>query len=288
MTMKLFIRLSMICALSAAAGCSAFFSQSRSSSFDAQNSVLAALGAQAGVSVPGPRSALPPYERLTYQMRWVGIPVGTLTTTVKGIEKINGRDAYVLEAEAHTTGFCSAIYKIDDHFISYMDVEKLYTLRHEVHRREGSHRKDGITDFDQVNHRASHFNQRENTRKEYDIPPDAQDTISASYYFMLLPMKQGDRVESGVWNNERISRLLAFIGGRNTLRLDGKLGEREGFQVEPFAELRGQRVDKGRVSAYYSWDERRIPLFAVIKAPVLTSVTVTLVHIENEPPGEKK
>lgn len=288
MSMKLLIRLFLIIALSAAAGCSVFFGQSRNSSFDARNSMLVSLGAQAGVSVPGPRPALPPYERLTYQMRWVGISVGTLTTTVKGIEKINGRDAYVLEAEAHTNGFCSAIYRIDDHFTSYMDVEKLHTLRHEVHRREGSHRKDGITDFDQVNHTASHFNQRENSRKEYAIPPDAQDTISASYYFMLLAMKQGDRVEYAVWNNERIYRLMAFIGGRNTLRLDGKLGDREGFLVEPFAELRGERVDKGRVSAYYSWDDRRIPLFAVIKAPVLTSVTVTLAAIENEPPGENK
>lgn len=270
----------------ACAGCSSVFTQSRTGP---EAGAVAVVGrpAAAGTPVPGPHGKLP-FEKLTYRMKWVGMPVGIMETSVKGITTVNGRQAYILEAVARTNAFCSSIYKIDDRFVSYMDVEKLHTLRHEVYRREGRHKKDAVTDFDQAAHKAHYKNLTDGTQKDFDIPPDTQDTLSASYYFMLLPMKLGDRVEYSVCNNERNYRLLALIGSRGKVRLGETLGEMDGFMVEPFAELiGGALVDKGRVSAYYSWDGRRLPLYAVIRAPVFTTVTIALAKVENES-SEKK
>jgi hypothetical protein len=267
-------------------GCSAVFT--RSPQFNEQVTPVNARSGEMPV-IPGPQLRLPVYERLTYELKWMGLSVGTLVTTIKGVENINGRDAYVLEAVASTKPFFSHIYKIEDRFVSYMDVEKLYTLRHEVHRSEGRHRKEAVTDFDQVNHKAHYHNITDKSEKDFEIPPDTQDTLTASYYFMLLPMKMGDRLEYAVCNNEKNYRLLAFIGARGRVRLPNSMGEKDGFLVEPFAsETEGKMVDKGRVSAYYSWDERRLPLYAVIKAPVLTSVTVALTGVDYAPASEKK
>jgi hypothetical protein len=97
------------------------------------------------LSMPAPGSRLPDYEKLTYEVRWLGLPVGTFSTSVTGIKNYKGRDAYLLEAKIKTNAFLSKIYKIEDRFVSYMDTEKLYTLRQEAYRREGKYKKDAIT-----------------------------------------------------------------------------------------------------------------------------------------------
>ena len=71
---------------------------------------------------------LPEYERLTYNVKWLGLPVGNIWASIKGIEKIRGRDAYVLEVVVKTNRFCSAIYKIEDRYVSYLDAEYLWCL----------------------------------------------------------------------------------------------------------------------------------------------------------------
>ena len=52
--------------------------------------------ADTGQVIPLPEQRLPEYERLTYKIKWLGLPVGTILASIKGIEKIRGRDAYVL------------------------------------------------------------------------------------------------------------------------------------------------------------------------------------------------
>ena len=106
------------------------------------------------LNIQKPDSRLPDYEKLTYDVRWLGISVGTLTTSILGVKNYKGRDVYVLSATMKTNAFLSRIYKIEDRFVSFMDVETLYTLRHEVSRRDGGYRKSAITDFDQANQKA--------------------------------------------------------------------------------------------------------------------------------------
>ena len=94
--------------------------------FNEKGSML--LGSQL-ISIPAPDSRLPDYEKLTYEVRWLGLLVGTFSTSVTGVQSYKGRDVYLLEAEMKTNAFLSKIYKIEDRFVSYMDREKLYSLR---------------------------------------------------------------------------------------------------------------------------------------------------------------
>lgn len=224
-------------------------------------------------------SRLPNYEKLTYKVRWVGVPVGEITASIKGIERINGRDAYVLEVVVKTNDFCSAIYKIEDRFVSYMDVENLYTLRHEVYRREGRYKKDAVTDFDQVKHKAHFKNFLDKSEKNFDIPKGVQDTLSACYYFRTLPVEVGKKIEYAVCNNESNYELFGLVENKGFIRIP-KYGRKEAIYIQPYAKLKGEQVKKGRVSGYFSCDERRIPLLAVVKAPMFTEVTASLDKIE--------
>ena len=228
-------------------------------------------------------SRLPDYEKLTFEVRWLGIRVGTLTTSIMGVKNYKGRDVYLLEATMKTNDFFSKIYKIEDRFVSYLDVEKLCSLRHEVYRRDGKYRKDAITEFDQANHKAYFKNFIDNSEKIFDIPVGVHDTLSACYYFMVLPLKLGGGVEYYVCNNESNYHFYGFVRSKATIRLPA-MGKKkwEAILLEPYAQLKGKKVDKGRVSAYFSADKRRLPLMATVKGPIFSEVTISLVKIEEK------
>jgi hypothetical protein len=230
------------------------------------------------IVIEQPEQRLPEYEALTFSLKWIGFSVGTVTLSVKGIQKINERDAYVLEAVFKSNRFLSAIYKIEDRFVSYMDVEKLYTLRQEVYRREGSYRKDAMTVFDQINHKAYFRNWADKSEKTIDIPPDVQDTLSACYYFMLLPLKVGDRIDYSVYNSEQIFQLMGVVEEKVFIKT-AVLGLKEAFKMQPYVRLNGKQVQKGDLSAYFSCDKRRLPLFGKLKGVIFTEAVFTLSKI---------
>jgi hypothetical protein len=234
------------------------------------------------INIQTPDSTLPDFEKLSYDVKWMGLRVGTLTTSILGIRDYNGRPAYVLEATMKTNKFLSKIYKIEDRFVSYMDSEKLYTLRSEVYRKEGKYRKDAVIEFDQENHKAHFKNFVDNTEKDFEIPLAAHDILSAYYHLMLLPLKLGDRVQYYVTNNEKNYQFVGFIHSKVSIRMPvlGKK-ETEAFLLLPNAKLKGEALEKGSASAYFSCEKRRIPLLATVKGPVFTEVSIYLSKIEN-------
>ena len=232
------------------------------------------------ILIESAQARFPEYEKLIYTVRWLGIPVGTITASINGIEEIKGRKAYEIEVIVKTNAFCSAIYKVDDRFVSYMDIEDFYTLRHEVYRREGRYKKDAITDFDHENKKAYYQHLPDEAIETIDIPHGVQDTLSACYYFRLLSLNVGDKIEYSVYNNEKIYQLFGAIEAKDYIRLP-RLGKKAAFYIQPYAQIEGEQVKKGRVGGYFSADSRRVPLLAVVQAPMLTEVTASLDSIEH-------
>lgn len=231
-----------------------------------------ASGAAADESAIAPASGLPERERCVFTVKWLGIKVGTITASINGIKKVNGRDAYVLEAVARTNEFCSRIYPVDDRYVSYMDTERLSTLRHEVYRREGRYRKDAVTDFDQEAHKAYFRNLLDGSTKTVDIPDDVQDALSAGYYFRMIPLEIGKQVGLRVYNNEQVYDLLGIADRKKTITMP-RLGARAAFHIQPYALLDGKAVKKGKADGWFSCDRARVPLLVSVRAPFFTEIT---------------
>jgi Protein of unknown function (DUF3108). len=225
-------------------------------------------------------NSLPIGEELTYKAKWLGIPVGSATARINGIKNINGRDAYELVITVKTNAFCSAIYKIDDRYVSYMDVKELYTLRHEVYRREGRYKKDAITDFDQIDHKAYFKHQFNGSEKTIDIPPGVQDPVSMAYYLRFIPVKLGEMKEFSVYNNESVYKIYGVMEKQVTIKVPG-MGKKEAYLIQPYAKLEGEVVKKGTMRGYFSCDEKRVPLLAAAKGPVFTEVVAYLTDSNN-------
>ncbi|MFH0732144.1 MAG: DUF3108 domain-containing protein [Candidatus Omnitrophota bacterium] len=233
------------------------------------------------IEIKPPPIKLPLGEKLTYQVKWLGINAGTIVANIAPqLEQINDRSACKVRVTVRTSDFCSAIYRIEDEYTSYIDAETMATLRHEVHRREGRYKKDAITDFDQQQHMAYFENLLDKSKKSFKIPENAQDTLSACYYFRTLKLKLGERIKYFVVNNEQNYELFGVIEDKKFIRIK-ELGNFESFFIQPYAkELNGEKVKKGKVSGYFSADEKRLPLLAVVEAPLFTKVTATLSKVE--------
>jgi hypothetical protein len=218
---------------------------------------------------------LPAYEKLIYTIKWLGIPVGTLTSSVRGTEQINGRDAYVLEAVFKTNGFCSKIFPVNDRYVSYVDKEQLRTLRHEVYRREGKYKKDAITVFDHAKGKAYFRNLLDKTEKVFDIPEGVHDFLSAQYFFRSLPLKVGDKIRYTVSTNEKNYQVVVMVKSQAAVKL-GALGEKKALLIQPFVVEKGKELKGGSARGYYSLEGSRPLLGVIITAPVFTKITAFL------------
>ncbi len=210
---------------------------------------------------------LPEFEELTYKARYLGMTVGTMTASIKGIEKINGRDCYKFELAAKTEGMISKMFKAEDRYVSYMDVEKKYVVRHEEFRHEGKYRKEAIVDFDQVNHKAHFKNMSDGSEKTIDIPADVQDALTANYYFRMIPWGLGDTVNLKVYVEEKVYDIIGLVKSKIKLSLH-KFGKQEAYTFEPYALLAGERVQKGRVVGFFASSNLRPPLRGDINTPL--------------------
>lgn len=233
-----------------------------------------ALGLRDGPGNP----SFPLKEKLVYRMKWLGIPAGELISEVQGLGKWRGRKAYRIKVHARTIGLPAKLYKIDDHYVSYMDAEHFHTLRHEVHRREGGYVKDAVTEFDQVNHKAYFHSFTDGTSKIYDIPPHTHDTVTAAYYSRFLPLIEGRKFGLRVANSEKNYDL--FLNIDRKVKRSFRMGEFEVYHFQPYARHKGEQVREGRLNGYITADQFRYPLQVIIKAPVFTSVTATLIHVD--------
>jgi hypothetical protein len=99
---------------------------------------------------------------------------------------------------------------------------------------------------------------------------------------MLIPLKGGEKAEFAVCNNEANYQLFAVVESRAFIKTPG-LGERRAFLMQPYAKLKGEKVEKGNLKAYFSCDKKRLPLLAILQGPVFTEVTLILDKVDYPP-----
>lgn len=240
------------------------------------------------IEIKAPLGSFPVGERLTYGIRWLGIPVGTVVFSIDEKTTLNGREVYHIIYSAKSNKFASTFYKVEDEIHTYIDAENLYPLRFEKHLREGAYRMDEIIEYDQANHQASYKSKRSIKKKrtttelKVSIPPAVQDPLSCLYYFRRLnadKIKVGQSVSISVNTEEKNWDLEVEILETKHMELLN-MGVYESVLVEPKAKFQGIFVRKGRMWIWLSTDERRLPLILKTKVPIVGTIYATLEKIE--------
>jgi hypothetical protein len=219
-------------------------------------------------------------KKLTYSVAWNGIPVGYVDAEVGGIQKYRGRDVYVVTVVTRSNEFLSKIYRVEDTYTSYIDTEKMTSMRYEADRKEGNYRKHVIVEYDFDKLEAIYTNLTDGSVKRCSIKRDVQDPVSALCYFMTLPVKLDDEINITINLNEKNYELFGKVESIDLIKLP-RLGSFPAFKLRPYALLKGERFKKGSGWMYFMVDKKRYPIYGVVWIP-FGKVTSTLVKMEGK------
>ena len=213
-------------------------------------------------------AAQPPVvgERLSFQGRWMGIPVGSGSIEVRGLVEIAGRSAYAIEAQGSSNKFLSTFYPIHDVIRCYLDTDTLQPLRFEKHQREGHYRPEEVVTFDYTRRLATYTSLLNHSVKEIPIPADVQDIIGAFYSLRRHATEPHTTLTLNIYSDEKVFRTEFRVGDALILELLRR-GTFPSLLIEPRANFRGVFVRRGRLWIYLSADARRLPLFVRVATP---------------------
>jgi hypothetical protein len=194
-------------------------------------------------------------ERLVFDVNYLNITAGEAVMAVSSIDSIAGRRCFRVEFNVNSTPFFSSIYKVEDRYLTFIDVEAIVPWKFEQHIREGSYRRDFIAEFDQIQHIAR------TTGGQYDIPEYVHDIMSAFYYARILDystLKVGEGPTLFNFYKDKSHELKVRLLGRQELEVEA--GTFNTIVVEPLVKEGGLFKSEGRIVIWLTDDERKIPI----------------------------
>ncbi len=133
-------------------------------------------------------------KRFVYTMAWNKIPVGRIIAEIQDRLIYKGREVFVVKLVTESNEFLSKIYRVEDTYTSYVDVETFTSRRYEANRKEGNYRKHVVVEYDFDKLEAVYTSLTDGTVKKCPINIDVHDPLSAICFFMTLPVTPGDKI----------------------------------------------------------------------------------------------
>lgn len=202
-------------------------------------------------------------ERLVYDVGYSFFTAGEAVFAVPTIDTVEGRAVYRIQFTVNSTPSFSWIYKVEDKYETFVDVQSLFPWRFTQRLREGGYARDFEADFD-------HYRGIATTKDgEYPIPPNVQDVVSALYLsrtFDFGSMRPGQRTSlQNFYKDSSYTLDVRFLGFQ---KVSVDAGTFDCFLIEPLIKEGGLFKSDGRILIWLSNDERRIPVKVSTKVAV--------------------
>jgi hypothetical protein len=194
-------------------------------------------------------------EHLLFDISYGFITAGSAVLEISAMDTIGGRDCYRVEFRVNSLPSFSWIYRVEDHYLTYIDAGTIAPWKFEQHIREGSYRRDFVAEFDQRKHIAK------TDKGTYPIPPYVHDILSAFYFARTIdygPLKAGDQVQLSNFYKDTTYDLVVRVLGRQQLEVAA--GTFNTIVIEPLVKEGGLIKTEGRIVVWLTDDERKIPI----------------------------
>lgn len=194
-------------------------------------------------------------ERLVFDVNYGFINAGEAVMHVAGYDSISNRKCYRVEFTVNSHPSFNWIYRVEDRYLTFIDVDAIVPWKFEQHIREGSYRRDFIAEFDQIRHVATTI------EGKYEIPDYVHDIMSAFYYARVLDysnMKIGEGPTLFNFYKDKTHELKVRFLGRQELEVEA--GTFNTIVVEPLVKEGGLFKSEGRIVIWLTDDERKIPV----------------------------
>ena len=194
-------------------------------------------------------------EKLTFDVKYGFVTAGVATMAVPRLKRISGRQVYNITFDVNSVPSFDWIYKVRDHYETYVDMEGLFPWRFEQHIREGHFSRDFSAFFDQRNCIAK------TTGGEYKIPRYVNDIVSAFYYARTLnfsKLKYGETIQLKNFYKDTVYTLdVKYLGTEKTTVPAGTFNC---IVVEPIIVKGGLFKSEGSIFVWLSDDELHVPV----------------------------
>jgi len=213
-------------------------------------------------------------EKLTFDVKYGFVTAGIATMAVPGIKKISGRDAYNITFDVNTVPSFDWIYKVRDHYETFMDAEGLFPWRFEQHIREGGFSRDFSAFFDQRNGKAK------TSEGEYKIPKYVNDIVSAFYYARTLnysKLNVGETIRLQNFYKDTVYTLDVKYLGKEQVKVSA--GTFNCIIVEPIIIKGGLFKSEGSIYVWLTDDNLKIPVKVKTKI-LIGSIDAVLTNYE--------
>jgi len=207
-------------------------------------------------------------ETLSYDVSWsTFLTAGTATVTVREKRPSFDSTAYYIVAEGQPTPLLSRLYTVYYKADTLLDAYTLLSQRGSVFSQEGGRKRMSATRLDQAAHTARlEVTTATVVTKDFPIPPQAQDALSAIFVIRTLPLQKGLKLTMPVVNGDDVYRVQLAVTARERVTIP--TGELNAWKVTPTVLDGGSQVLGQGLALWVSDDARRLPLRMQADMPV--------------------
>ncbi len=208
-------------------------------------------------------------EKMLYSIEYAGINAGYSYMRVDSeLTWARDRRAYHIVNETWSNPTFSFFYRVHDRVESFIDYERMTTLRFQKKLREGKYQHEEVVDFDQDQNKAYY-----STGQVVDMVPEARDILLSLFWARLFPLEVGKSIYIENHTDKKNYPLEVKVYRRETLKtIFGKI---DCLVVEPVLRDPGLFENKGRLWVWLTDDDRRIPVLMKSKI-IIGSINAVL------------
>lgn len=205
-------------------------------------------------------------EKMVYSIEWKGAGITFITagTSYMRVDSeltwAQDRRAYHIVNETWSTPTFSIFYRVHDRIESFVDYERLYTLRYQKMLNEGGYHHQESVEFDQQKGKAVY-----STGQVIELSPEAKDILISLFWARLFPLEVGKSIYIDNHTDKKNYPLEVKVYKKEKMKTI--FGKVECLMVEPVLRTPGLFENKGRLWVWLTNDERRIPV--LMKSKIL-------------------
>jgi hypothetical protein len=205
----------------------------------------------ASMTASQPRMVVPfeTGERLTYDVRFGGIKVGTGRMEVVGLQDVRGREAW------HTRFTVKGgipLYKVNDRLESWIDTRTFESLRFVQDLQEG--RRDRERHFEIYPERGTYSEKGES--EHVPTVDDPLDDAAFLYFVRTIPLEVGQTYEFNRYFRPERNPVQIKVLRKETVRVPA--GTYETIVIQPIIKSKGIFSEKGHAQMWLTDDPRRL------------------------------